>query len=157
MQAEIRPAAPEDLEGIAHVAYASWEASYHEIYGETYIARTIAEQYSPQRLSKDISRPDSFFFVATADGDVVGFIQMVMAQRQGELARLYVHPDWQGRKVGSVLLAAGEQFLRSKGIKRYSLYVHSRAPGAIAFYKKKGFILSQGKRLGESFCMEKEL
>jgi len=155
MESEIRLARPEDSEGIRDVALTAWLSAFDDIYGEEYIYAVIEEQYNDEQLEKDIIRSDASFIVATLDGQVAGFVQVVYYQTRTELTRLFVHPAIQGKQIGSSLLQAAEQIMKTKNIKWYRLYVHARLPQAINFYKKHGFLLDQGRRLGENYPMIK--
>lgn len=85
--------------------------------------------------------PDLTVLVAEEDGDVRGFL----ALHDGWVEHLYVHPDAQGRGVGSLLLDAAVQ--RSPG--PLQLYVFTRNTPARRFYERAGFhLVEQGDGSG---------
>jgi GNAT superfamily N-acetyltransferase len=81
------------------------------------------------------------FFVAEAGGRVVGFASW----QEGELLALYVHPDAQGRGVGSRLLDACLKDAAAEGAAITGL---KAAVGADQFYARRGFVaVGQGGTL----------
>lgn len=72
--------------------------------------------------------------VAVVDGEAAGFC----AVRGRSLDHLYVHPDRQGRGIGSRLLGHAKRASRD-GL---SLYVFQRNRAARAFYERHGFRLA---------------
>lgn len=74
-----------------------------------------------------------FRFVAVDKDRIVGFGDF---KKDGELMGLYVHKDYQGRGVGSLLLKKLEESARKKGIKK--LFFGSTIT-AKDFYKKHGY------------------
>jgi mycothiol synthase len=58
---------------------------------------------------------------------------------QGEVYAIAVHPEAQGMRLGTRLLAAGLEHLTSRGIGRVILYVEAGNKPAIAAYRRQGF------------------
>ncbi|MCI0689302.1 MAG: GNAT family N-acetyltransferase [Sporichthyaceae bacterium] len=73
-------------------------------------------------------------WVADTAGGPVGFCAVL-----GDLlGHIYVHPNWQGRGVGSALLKAARA-----GHDRLELWVFQRNERARAFYLRHGFVLAE--------------
>jgi GNAT superfamily N-acetyltransferase len=95
--------------------------------------------YSPEEVSGWAAhiRPENYpldqnFFVATVDGEVVGF-----GQYHGEeIEAVYVHPDYVGRGIGRMLLEKLESLARVAGAPH--LFLHASF-NAEAFYERCGF------------------
>jgi GNAT superfamily N-acetyltransferase len=89
----------------------------------TLVASEIAHAQAPERLTKGVARHP---------------IPLML------LARLAVHRDWQGRRIGTGLLRdAMDRTLRAAeilGIR--ALAVHAKDDNAVAFYSRFGFIPS---------------
>ncbi len=78
------------------------------------------------------AREGERFLIAELEGSVVGFASW----RDGELLALFVHPDHQGRGVGSTLaLACFAEATHSGG----SIRLVRAAIGAEPFYRHDGF------------------
>ncbi|MFP4687648.1 MAG: GNAT family N-acetyltransferase [bacterium] len=57
----------------------------------------------------------------------------------GSIAYIQVHPRYTGRGLGKVLLAAGINYLKNKGVEYIELKVNSDNTGARRFYQSQGF------------------
>ena len=76
--------------------------------------------------------PDNEVWVAEQDGVLIGYA----ARGDGWLNHLYVHPDYQGRGVGDVLLAKAMD-----GVDELQLWAFQQNTRARLFYEKRGFML----------------
>ena len=84
--------------------------------------------------------------VAVAGGQVIGMLH-VEATRHGfgEIGML-VGRGWRGRGVGSALVRAAIGRARDQGLHKLSLEVFAHNAGAIALYRKCGFV-EEGRRV----------
>jgi len=88
---------------------------------------------------------DEFMLVAEVAGEVVGDLGLHAAsrsprRRHAGLIGMSVRDDWQGRGVGSALLAAAVELAdRWIGYTRLELMVYTDNPAALALYRKFGF------------------
>ena len=92
-----------------------------------------------QRFESSIRREDAQFFVAEADGRLVGTLG-IEVQRYGvaELGMM-VAGDMRGRGVGSALMHAALAWARNAGAHKISLQVWPHNEAALALYRKFGF------------------
>lgn len=74
-------------------------------------------------------------WIAEDDGLIAGFCAFIPALT--ELKSLYVHPEFQGRGVGALLMGACMERARELGIPQISL---ESSANAIQFYEKFGFV-----------------
>jgi putative acetyltransferase len=116
------------------------------------------------RLDADeVAEGHGAFVVAARGGAPVGCGAVRrIAERTGEIKRMYVIPEERGRGVGRALLAALEGEARSLGLTRLLLETGVRQEEAIALYERAGF--TRIEPFGEyvrssstSVCMAKEL
>lgn len=134
----IRPMTPEDAAGKALVHYQSWLETYPGLMPAEYLAGRSLEKCEETARSF----PDNNL-VALDGEQVVGFAAYAPAARDSvslrpasELVALYVLRDWQGRGVGSALLARCFELLPEK---RVALFVLRGNEKAVRFYQSKGF------------------
>jgi ribosomal protein S18 acetylase RimI-like enzyme len=83
---------------------------------------------------------------------VVGFAQFLRRiDGQGELVRIYVHPDHQRRGMGRALLATGLPELAAAGMADCYVSAEANNTAARAFYERFGFQLQReyGRFLGD--------
>lgn len=103
-----------------------------------------AKDYSPQHLdawaSKD--RDESYWgkkfeericYVVETDGTIVGFGDMTKA---GYIDHVYVHKDFQGRKIGSMIFEKLEQEAKKLGVHELTTEASITAK---PFFEAKGF------------------
>jgi GNAT superfamily N-acetyltransferase len=119
----IRRARPADDEGIAETFNASFETLL------TFLPdlHTRAER---ARFITEIVPREHELWVAEKDGRILG----LAAIGADMLGQLYVHPDYQGRGIGSALLAKTME-LRPGG---FSLWTFPANEGACRFYERHG-------------------
>jgi GNAT superfamily N-acetyltransferase len=79
---------------------------------------------------------DAIELVADDDGVVCGSI-VVLAT--GKLEGFYIDPDWRGRGIGKMLLAAATDAARAAGLRRLTLYTLARMLTAVALYESLGW------------------
>ena len=83
--------------------------------------------------------------VALVDGEIVGSLHVEPGRfGTGELGMAVLRP-FRGRGVGSALLAAAIDKARADGLHKLSLEVFPHNAGAIALYRKFGFV-EEGRR-----------
>jgi putative acetyltransferase len=94
-----------------------------------------------QRLAE--SRPDFRRLVAEVDGRVVGLLGLEVGRGRAAHSAsigMMVHDDYQGRGVGTALLAAAIDLAeRWLGIRRLELDVYADNEPALRLYRKMGF------------------
>ncbi len=96
--------------------------------------------YSKPELRSYIRRPGSFTLVATdaEHGNIAGFI-VVQEGATGHVITIDVDPSARRARVGSLLLQAAEDRLRSAGSRAVGLETAVDNVAALAFYKRLGY------------------
>jgi ribosomal-protein-alanine N-acetyltransferase len=80
--------------------------------------------------------------VIETSGEIIGFQFSSINSSRGHLARLAVHPDWQGRGVGYALAQHLLNQFQLWGALRVTVNTQMDNTSSIALYKKAGFILT---------------
>ena len=89
----------------------------------------------------DLAPPDGRFWVARLDGAPVGCLGARDLGGAGvELKRLFVLPAARGHGAGQRLVAAAEDWARSRGAERVVLDTSSVLAPAIALYRRTGWV-----------------
>jgi GNAT superfamily N-acetyltransferase len=118
----IRRARPEDAESIADAFVASLESL-------TFLPRLHTPEEHRRFISEIVPR-DHEIWVAEEDGRIVG----LAAIGEETLGHIYVHPEAQGRGVGSALLERTKE-LRPDG---FTLWTFPQNERACRFYERRG-------------------
>jgi ribosomal protein S18 acetylase RimI-like enzyme len=85
-------------------------------------------------------------FVALVGTELLGSVHVEVSQHGfGEIG-MAVSREWRGRGVGSALMVAAIEWAREQGLHKLSLSVWPHNAGAIALYRKYGFV-EEGRRL----------
>lgn len=78
-----------------------------------------------------------------------------------EIKRMFVHPDFRGKGIASMVLAALEVWACELNYKSYVLETGTNNPVAIALYGKSGYVIvpnyGQYKNIATSVCLKKSI
>ena len=131
----IRLAGARDAEGIASVHASAWRAAFTFLpspFLEAMTASAVLEKWKGTVLE-----PTTSLFVAVKDGCVVGFLHVRAEGHEGEVMALYVDPSWWGQRVGSTLLAFGEEWLVAHGVDTAVLWTAKESQQSRGFYEAR--------------------
>jgi ribosomal-protein-alanine N-acetyltransferase len=95
--------------------------------------------WTPARVARHLSHPDSLVITARADGELAGFGIMHFGEEVAHLNLLAVDTAYQRLGVGQQLLAWLERSAVTAGIFLVCLEVRARNPVAIRFYRHLGY------------------
>ncbi|WP_426289100.1 GNAT family N-acetyltransferase [Ensifer adhaerens] len=88
-----------------------------------------------------LEKPETSFFVARRDGDIVGCCALVDAgDGTAEIKRMFVDPGARGLRVGKLLLQALESRAAQLGLVAIRLETGIYQPEAIGLYKAAGYV-----------------
>jgi ribosomal protein S18 acetylase RimI-like enzyme len=122
----IRQAVPNDADGIADVFIPSFGSL-------TFLPRLHTDD-EHRAFIADVVLREQDVVVAEADGRVAGFIAMA----HGDLVHhLYVHPEHQGRGIGSALLGEAKRRMPHG----FRLWVFQQNERARRFYERHGLVV----------------
>lgn len=138
MESEIRvrEATPDDVESIRTIARRSWEQAYEDVLSDETVDELLAAGYSTAAIEEMVTSPEAELFVATADGEPVGYASTTPDESAdvGDV-NVYVDPERWGEGVGSRLLERLEETLAERGITRVRDYVLVENDAGNAFYR----------------------
>lgn len=140
----LRRARAEDAMGIAIVHVRSWQAAYFGLMPQEYLDSLGAEQRLPrwERVLREAEWPQAGTFVAEDGGKITGFASICPARdddadpgRAGELAAIYLLPEWWGMGVGQQLMTSALSALSDAGYGEALLWVLDTNSRARRFYE----------------------
>jgi diamine N-acetyltransferase len=127
-----------------------------QTFGETFadanteedMERYLNESFGAERLTRELTDPNSEFYLATAEHEAVGYLKVNFGEAQTELKdsnaveieRIYVSKAFHGKKVGQLLYEKALSIARERGADYVWLGVWEENLRAIAFYQKNGFV-----------------
>lgn len=135
----IRPATLDDVDAMAAVLVASWQAAYAGLLPADFLAELDPAARAQQWRQTLSSQPEAGVVVAEIADRVVGMAAVGADQEDpsvGILYAIYVHPDHWGAGAGHELHQAGLQILRERGCKNVRLWVLRSNELAIRFYRR---------------------
>jgi ribosomal protein S18 acetylase RimI-like enzyme len=154
----IVPATEADLTAVAALAGVVWRRHYPGIITHEQIEYMLANGYSQPVLSAFITEEGAGLELARMGDRLVGFgaYQRKNTPRELKLEKLYIHQDFQGRGVGSRLIAKIESAARVQNCSAMILNVNKNNVQAILAYEKNGFAIREAVvvDIGNGFVMD---
>jgi diamine N-acetyltransferase len=154
----VLPALPEHLPALAKLAAVIWRTSYPGIISTRQIEYMLARMYALETLRAEMGSQGIRYVRLLVGRVFAGFASYGPAEQAGvfKLHKLYVHPDHQGRGLGTLLLKHCENELVRIGIRRLVLNVNKNNGKAIGAYRRNGFTVvdSVVAEIGGGFVMD---
>jgi ribosomal protein S18 acetylase RimI-like enzyme len=154
----IVPATEADLPAIARLAGLIWRAHYPGIIATEQIEYMLAKMYSLETLREDMRLRAIRYERLLVGQELAGFAAHGPTEQPKvfKLHKIYLHPAWQGRGLGSFLLRHCELEVSKLGADRLVLTVNKRNSKAIAAYQRIGFAITDSVvvDIGGGFVMD---
>jgi ribosomal protein S18 acetylase RimI-like enzyme len=147
MQVTIRPATEDDYEALCRL-YAEVDALHSRVLPNVF--RDPQGPPRPRELVREtISSEESALFVAVAESDVVGLLDVdirsapdypiIVPRRFAHVSEIVVTENHRGQGLGQLLMERAHRWALEKGASEVELNVWEFNHGAIAFYEKLGY------------------
>lgn len=112
------------------------------------MAKYLEEAYADEKLSAELNDPNSVFYFAELDNQVIGYLKLNFGGAQTELKdnkaleieRIYVTKAFHGKNVGQLLYNKAIEVAKEKSADYIWLGVWEENQKALQFYKKNGFV-----------------
>ncbi len=142
---------PIQLEDNHKLLEIGWQ-TFYDAFGppvntEENIQSYLKEKFTLDQINKELQQPDSQFFFAVLNTEIVGYLKLNSKDAQTEsvhnnaleIERIYVVKEYQGKKIGQLLLDQSLTIAKQKNVDFIWLGVWDQNPGAIRFYERNGF------------------
>jgi ribosomal protein S18 acetylase RimI-like enzyme len=100
-------------------------------------------------IRRKLAAQRDLFFVAVADGKVVGTVMGSYDGHRGWIYSLAVDAEYRRQKLGTALIRHVEKALAEQGSPKINLQVLSSNAGAIEFYEKLGYHVEERISMGK--------
>lgn len=108
----------------------------------------IRDYLNIEKIKSELSNPDSAFYFARLEGNIIGYLKLNFSTAQTELKdqqaieieRIYVSQSFLGKGIGNLLLEHAIQVAQQSNATYVWLGVWEENKRAIAFYQKNGFV-----------------
>ena len=122
----------------------SWQVAYRGLLSGGYLDALKPEDRAKRYTFSSHDPRAPYTLVALMEGVICGFATTLPARDadavgRGELAGLYVDPDWWDCGVGCVLIAAAREHLTEQGFQVATLWVLDSNARAQRFYGRDGW------------------
>ena len=112
---------------------------------------TLTVEQEEQIILDYAASENSAFFLAEADGEIVGLLNCLGGKRDARRhvtsLGISVRRDWRNRGVGDALMKYAIDWARNTGtVRRIELSVFERNQGALHLYRKHGFVVEGHRR-----------
>jgi len=151
----------EDILALQKLAYRS-EAELYNDYSIPPMTQTLDEilaEFNRQKLlSLNSKNVGSLILKAVIEGRIVGSVRAFSSGVTCFIGRLIVHPEFQNRGIGTLLMKEIEAQFRGCG--RYELYTGMKSERNIRLYQKLGYRIFKDERVSDKLTivfMEKKM
>lgn len=137
-----------DLTALQNIGRQTFFETFAASNTEQNMKQYLEEGFSEEKLSKEMADPNSKFFFAKLEEEIIGYLKLNLGDSQTELKdsksleieRIYVLNAFHGKKVGQILYEKALEVAQETNSDYVWLGVWEENPRAIAFYKKNGFV-----------------
>lgn len=145
---EIKKINLEDLVELQQIGKQTFDETFRVANSDENMETYLDESFSTQKLTIELENPESEFYFALFEGEVIGYLKINIGSSQTELKdengfeieRIYVKREFHGKKVGQILFEKAVQLAQQKNKKYVWLGVWEENHKAIGFYTKNGFV-----------------
>lgn len=137
----------EEVETLQKISIQTFSDTFAPMNSEENMRIYLEKSFTIKKLKDELNNPDSTFYFAKIDHQVVGYLKLNFGSSQTELKdqsaieieRIYVSKDYHGKNVGQLL------FQKAIGIGKENHYnyiwlgVWEKNYRALKFYRKNGF------------------
>ena len=137
-----------EIEQLKIISKQTFFETFAEGNSEENMKKYLEESFTTELLKTELTNPNSEFYFARMDNNVIGYLKINFGQAQTELKdksaieieRIYVLKEFQGKQIGQVLFNKAFEIAKQLNADYLWLGVWEENPRAINFYKKNGFV-----------------
>jgi len=139
----------QDIEQLQAIGRQTFAETFAESNSAEDMAKYLEEAYAHDKLSAELADPNSEFYLASLEHEVIGYLKLNFGNAQTELKdnkaleieRIYVAKAFHGQKLGQLLYDKAIEVAKEKNVDYVWLGVWEENHRAIQFYTKNGFVV----------------
>lgn len=136
------------IEQLQEIGRQTFYETFSESNSEENMKNYLEEGFSIEKLTAELDNPDSEFYFAKQNDQIIGYLKINFGDSQTELKdskaleieRIYVAKEFHGKSVGQLLYNKAIEIAKAKAVDYIWLGVWEENHRAIHFYKKNGFV-----------------
>ncbi len=148
MQIQITRVNLEDLLSLQSIGRQTFSETFAPDNTAENMSKYLEEGFAEQKLMDELANPNSEFYFALIDHQVIGYLKLNYGQAQTELKdskaleieRIYVLQAYQGKNVGQLLYTKAIEVAKQASVDYVWLGVWEENHRALRFYQKNGFV-----------------
>lgn len=138
----------QDIEQLQAIGRQTFSETFAQSNSADNMAKYLEEAYAHDKLSAELTDPNSLFYLASLNDEIIGYLKLNFGASQTELKdnsaleieRIYVAKAFHGQKVGQLLYDKAIEVAKEKKVDYIWLGVWEENHRAIQFYTKNGFV-----------------
>lgn len=147
VQYSIRKISLADLESLIIISKKTFSETFADDNTEENLTEYLEKAFNEEKLASELQEKDSEFYFVEDHNEVLAYLKVNINQSQTEkvleealeIERIYVNKEFQGKKIGQLLLSKAIALAKKKHLNQVWLGVWEHNPKAIKFYKRNGF------------------
>lgn len=140
----IREVIQDEIPEVKHLLSYVWKDTYSNVYSPEAIEKVTSVWHSPKALSQQVEDENTYFACAKDEkGVIIGLVTARKVKHTLHIGRLYIHPNYQRKGIGSQLMSAAIAYFSD--IKTLQLECEKQNEKALSFYQKQGFNIVKEK------------
>lgn len=145
----IRKVENHDLQELQKIGKETFNETFAVDNSSSDMEKYLEESFSFPKLQTELNNPNSAFYFAEDEHEIVGYLKVNIGDAQTEnlltnsfeIERIYVKSNYHGQKIGKLLFNKAKRLAEEKKINKIWLGVWEENFNAIKFYEKNGFII----------------
>lgn len=143
----IRKISLADLESLIIISKKTFSETFANDNSEENLTEYLEKAFNEAQLTSELQDKNSEFYFVEDHDEVLAYLKVNTNQGQTEkvleraleIERIYVNREFQGRKIGQLLLSKAISLANEQHLKQIWLGVWEHNPKAIKFYERNGF------------------
>lgn len=136
-----------DLENLRKISIQTFRETFEEVNSEEDMQKYIEENLNTDKLKIELENPNSEFFFAENENEILGYLKLNFKNAQTEnldeyhfeIERIYVLKAFLGQKIGQILFDKALEIGKENKLDFVWLGVWEENHRALKFYEKNGF------------------